>query len=105
MEVDGHIVEKWGNSQKIGEVNLERIKGYYQWMKGQGDVITSYFYHVTLILVNYSINYRMCYLKIRNHYHKFFSVVLLSIPILSFSLLQQLANLQLAKLCFMSLVH
>lgn len=56
-------MEKWGNNQKIGQVNLERIKGYYQWMKGQGDVITSYFYHITLILVNYSINYRMCYLK------------------------------------------
>lgn len=60
----------WKNSaiaKKIGEGNLERVEGRYQWMKEQGDVITCYFYHMfyhlTLILMNYSINYRMCYFK------------------------------------------
>lgn len=42
----------WKNSaiaKKIGEGNLERIKGHYQWMKGQDDVITCYFYCIFII--------------------------------------------------------
>lgn len=37
-------------AKKIAEGNLERIKVRYQWMKGQHDLITCYFYHLTLNL-------------------------------------------------------
>lgn len=90
-------------AKKMGEGNFE-VKGHYGWMKGQHVVITCYFYPLALILQNYSINYRMCYLKIRCCYYKFFSIVLPSIHVLSFPLLKQLASLQLAKLLIMSLV-
>lgn len=93
LEFDGHLWKKQGNIQKIGKGNLERIKGYYQWMKEQDDVTTCCFYHASLILMSYSIDNRMCYLKNRNHYYKCSSIVLPPIPILSFSLLQQLVNL------------
>lgn len=55
-------------AKKMGEGNFE-AKGHYGCMKRQDDVITYYFYPLALILENYSINYRMCYLKIRCLYY------------------------------------
>jgi len=36
-------------AKEIGEGNLERSKGHYQWMKGQDDVITCYYYRTSII--------------------------------------------------------
>lgn len=51
-------------AKKMGEGKFE-VKGHYGWIKGQHDGITCYFYPLALILDNYSMNYRLCYLKIR----------------------------------------
>lgn len=92
LKVGGCVIENQFNSQKDGRRELGS-QGPLSVEKGQDDVITSYFYPLVLIIENYSINYRMCYLKIRCLYYEFFSVVLPSVPVLSFSLLKQLANL------------
>lgn len=36
-------------AKKIGEGNLEGIKGHYQWMKWQEDVTSCHFYRIFII--------------------------------------------------------
>lgn len=92
LEFGGCVMENQFNSQKDGRRELGS-QGPLLVEKAQDDVITSYFYPLVLIIKNYNINYRMCYLKIRCLYYEFFSIVLPSVPVLSFSLLKQLASL------------